>query len=400
MYDQQSVQDPILALCVRCLNNIPVKLRTFSEQNSVVMSNWNKLKQKIVSDGGVVRETRKEPEVAPKKSVSLVPSVPEDPAKVKMWGLLKRLREKAVALDCEMVGTGPNGKVSELARCSIVDYRGNVVYDEFVQPKGHVTDFRTRWSGIRKGDISKSNAVTFEQVGHLMTNICACFRVNHFFLPSQCQQAVAEIIRDKLLIGHAISNDFNAILLSHPRTMLRDTSRFVGYMRCLPSGKKRPRALKDLTREFLGKSIQGGEHDSVEDARCTMELYLLRQEEWETGLRDKKRLGKNVSVPETASSTTDVVGSSSSSIVANTSGSSSVASATVKVSTTKSADSSLGKRNRLFFESADLLPTGSASNRESHFAKRSREAAQRKERPKSKQERRLERKNNRRQDSD
>ena len=55
-----------------------------------------------------------------------------------------------VALDCEMVGTGPGGRCSELARCSILDYHGNILYDKYVQPCQPVTDYRTRWSGIRR----------------------------------------------------------------------------------------------------------------------------------------------------------------------------------------------------------------------------------------------------------
>lgn len=55
-----------------------------------------------------------------------------------------------VALDCEMVGTGPGGRYSELARCSIVGYHGNILYDKYVQPCRPVTDYRTPWSGIQK----------------------------------------------------------------------------------------------------------------------------------------------------------------------------------------------------------------------------------------------------------
>lgn len=55
-----------------------------------------------------------------------------------------------VALDCEMVGTGPGGRCSELARCSIVDYHGGVLYDRYVQPCQPVTDYRTPWSGIQR----------------------------------------------------------------------------------------------------------------------------------------------------------------------------------------------------------------------------------------------------------
>lgn len=63
---------------------------------------------------------------------------------------------KYVALDCEMVGTGPKGRNSELARCSIVSYDGDVVYDKYVSPSLPVTDFRTRWSGIKPKHLHKA----------------------------------------------------------------------------------------------------------------------------------------------------------------------------------------------------------------------------------------------------
>jgi interferon-stimulated 20 kDa exonuclease-like 2 len=76
----------------------------------------------------------------------------------------KILKDKILALDCEMVGIGLSGKVSALARCSVVNFQGEAIYDEYVQPKDHVTDFRTKWSGIRKADISKHKAVKLEEV--------------------------------------------------------------------------------------------------------------------------------------------------------------------------------------------------------------------------------------------
>lgn len=57
---------------------------------------------------------------------------------------------KYVAIDCEMVGTGPQGRLSELARCSVVNYEGDVIYDKYVQPELPIVDYRTRWSGITK----------------------------------------------------------------------------------------------------------------------------------------------------------------------------------------------------------------------------------------------------------
>jgi interferon-stimulated exonuclease-like 2 len=68
----------------------------------------------------------------------------------KCSGASQKLPRKMVAVDCEMVGTGPKGQVSSLARCSIVNYNGDVLYDEYIRPPCHIVNYRTRWSGIRK----------------------------------------------------------------------------------------------------------------------------------------------------------------------------------------------------------------------------------------------------------
>ena len=74
------------------------------------------------------------------------------------------IKSKYVALDCEMVGLGEGGKQSALARCSIVNFDGEKLYDEFVRPPGFVTDFRTQWSGVRKSDLRRDVAVTLSEV--------------------------------------------------------------------------------------------------------------------------------------------------------------------------------------------------------------------------------------------
>ncbi len=69
--------------------------------------------------------------------------------------LLERDRQPGpfIALDCEMVGVGPMGKESTLARVSVVNYFGAVLLDEFVRQKERVTDWRTQWSGVRARDM-------------------------------------------------------------------------------------------------------------------------------------------------------------------------------------------------------------------------------------------------------
>lgn len=52
---------------------------------------------------------------------------------------------KHVAMDCEMVGTGATGKASIVARCSIVNMHGHVLYDSFVKAQERVT--------VRKGHL-------------------------------------------------------------------------------------------------------------------------------------------------------------------------------------------------------------------------------------------------------
>lgn len=66
---------------------------------------------------------------------------------------------KYLALDCEMVGVGINGQESALARVCIVNSYGNVIYDKFVRtnPKDPVVDYRTKWSGVRPGDLKGPN---------------------------------------------------------------------------------------------------------------------------------------------------------------------------------------------------------------------------------------------------
>lgn len=66
------------------------------------------------------------------------------------------LPSKCVAIDCEMVGTGPRGRVSELARCSVVSYHGDVLYDKYVRPEMPIVDYRTRWSGVTPQHMRKA----------------------------------------------------------------------------------------------------------------------------------------------------------------------------------------------------------------------------------------------------
>ncbi|KAI1938554.1 3'-5' exonuclease [Ophidiomyces ophidiicola] len=162
---------------------------------------------------------------------------------------------KYIAIDCEMVGVGPNpDRDSALARVSIVNFKGDQVYDSFVKPKERVTDWRTKVSGITPAKLV--SARTLEEV----------------------QKDVAGLLDGRILIGHAIQNDLDALLLSHPKRDIRDTSVHPPYRKI--AGGVKPR-LKVLAAELLGLQIQGAAHSSVEDARATMLLFQRDKESFE-----------------------------------------------------------------------------------------------------------------------
>lgn len=52
-----------------------------------------------------------------------------------------------------MVGVGPEGAESSLARVSIVNFHGAVVLDTFVKQKEKVVDYRTWVSGVTIADL-------------------------------------------------------------------------------------------------------------------------------------------------------------------------------------------------------------------------------------------------------
>ncbi|KAA8908343.1 ribonuclease H-like domain-containing protein [Sphaerosporella brunnea] len=162
---------------------------------------------------------------------------------------------KYIALDCEMVGVGEGDRESSaLARVSIVNFHGHCVLDCFVKPKERVTDWRTWVSGVSPKDMV--NAITFEEA----------------------QQKASELLNGRILVGHAIKNDLECLLIGHPRRDIRDTSRHPAFRKY--SNGRTP-ALKKLANEILGIEIQGGSHSSIEDARACMLLYRRFKDDFE-----------------------------------------------------------------------------------------------------------------------
>ena len=176
---------------------------------------------------------------------------------------------KFVALDCEMVGTGLRGYESILARVSVVNFHGIVLLDAYIKPTRKISDYRTAVSGITPGHLipSKEN-VKLNSFGQILLSL------------PELQELLVPLLQNRIVVGHALNNDFSALLLSsnHPRKFIRDTSRYAPF-RALSNG--RSPALKMLAARILGVKIQGSSHDSVDDARIAMLLYRAVKNQWE-----------------------------------------------------------------------------------------------------------------------
>ncbi|KAA1466430.1 ribonuclease H-like protein [Dentipellis sp. KUC8613] len=154
------------------------------------------------------------------------------------------------ALDCEMVYSTGGFRV---ARVSVVDGNGKEVFDELVRmDEGvEVVDFNTRFSGLTPQLYAESARLPLSAIRRALD---------------------ALISEDTILMGHALDNDLRALRMVHSRCV--DTAIIFG--RLDGRGGVWRRALRDLTKEHLGRSIQTGDgssgHSSVEDSVATLDL--------------------------------------------------------------------------------------------------------------------------------
>ena len=178
-------------------------------------------------------------------------------------------KSRHIALDAEMVGIGPEGFTSALARVTIVDWSGDIVYDTCVQVDQPVTDYRTFVSGITPHHLQPENgAIPFDE----------------------CRGKVASILRGKILVGHALKNDLAVLRIHHPWQDIRDTAKYEPFMKTrFDDGVLWPRKLRELCKERLGKDIQecGKAHSPIEDATSAMDLYKSVRTKWEKTMQYK-----------------------------------------------------------------------------------------------------------------
>lgn len=155
---------------------------------------------------------------------------------------------KVYALDCEMLyaAWGP-----AVARITLVDFRGDVVFDENIRPDDPVVDCNTRFTGLQYSDIENAKY-------DLNTARKELFQ---YFING-----------DTILVGHALENDLKALRIVHKNVV--DTALVFPHKRGLPF----KRSLRQLALEHLNIYIQNSQngHDSREDANACMQLMVRR----------------------------------------------------------------------------------------------------------------------------
>lgn len=159
-----------------------------------------------------------------------------------------------VAIDCIIIGVKPRGIVSNvLGRVSIVNSKGETIYDKYIKPRQTVTDYKTAVSGIRREDIEN---------GEMFTKV---------------KKEVTVLLKDKIVVGHSIQRVLRILRILHPPHMIRDIT---CYYKFKQFGE--PRGLKRLALDFLGIKIRNNEHSSVEHAHAALQLYMMVHSDWES----------------------------------------------------------------------------------------------------------------------
>lgn len=178
---------------------------------------------------------------------------------------IKTIIENAVAIDCEMVGVGPireNGTTkSSLARVAICDFNGRRLMDKYVIPKEGleaISDYRTNYSGITPEKLAR-----LDKTKHSYEKVI---------------EEVNRLVKDKIIVGHGLVNDFKVLGLEVPPNRKWDSTEIDVFKKNHPTLIRAPRRLKEIAKEFAGNNIQLADrtgHSPLEDARAAMNLYRV-----------------------------------------------------------------------------------------------------------------------------
>lgn len=193
-------------------------------------------------------------------------------------GLPKR---RAIVLDCEMVQVEAGRR--ELAFLSAIDFlTGEVLIDNYVQPKSRVVNWDSRFSGVTPGAMNK-----------------AVKKGTALFGWEGARSKLWEFMdSETVLVGHSLNNDLDVLGIIHWNIVDSSiiTSEAVFYTVHAGEPLNRTWSLKTLANELVNYEIQVGKqgHSALEDAHATRDIVIwcLRYPEhlkvWADNARDQE----------------------------------------------------------------------------------------------------------------
>jgi RNA exonuclease 4 len=165
----------------------------------------------------------------------------------------KMAGSNVVAIDTEMVLCEISETQTDFVagQVSVVTLDGKILVNTYMKPSFAIKDYNTAFSGITEEKLN--SAPPLEEVRKL----------------------VLSVIRDKVLVGHAVNNDLRSLGIVHPPHLIIDIQRIPMIQHLLH--KPQPK-LKLVSKVLLRRDIQNGSHCSLEDAKATADIfsYALR----------------------------------------------------------------------------------------------------------------------------
>ena len=185
------------------------------------------------------------------------------------------------ALDAEFVAYSPPEKVVRrgfdvearpprlgLGRVSVVRGEGARAgvpcIDDYIRSVEPVYDYLTRYSGLVHGDLDPAYSK------HYLTTLRRAYLKLRYMVDA-----------GSIFVGHGLEKDFRMLNIAVPKEQIVDTSDL------FYSGQGRRVSLRFLAAYLLGSTIQGGAHDSIEDAMTALKLYRVYQELVEQGVFER-----------------------------------------------------------------------------------------------------------------
>ncbi|KAJ4359488.1 poly(A)-specific ribonuclease [Didymosphaeria variabile] len=137
--------------------------------------------------------------------------------------------------------------------------------DDYIAVTEPVVDYLTAWSGISPGDLNR------ETSPHALVSLKHAYKKLWLLLNLGCT-----------FIGHSLANDFRTINIHVPKSQTIDTVDLF-----FKPQLHRKLNLKFLAWCVLKEEIQGGMHDSIEDAVTALKLWRKYQEFVDAGVLEQ-----------------------------------------------------------------------------------------------------------------